>query len=142
MNDFDTLWKDITCRKLMSFAVKKFKKKLDYYERKQCKMDGLYYAVNRYNKDKGSSFNTYLVNCVYWYCQKLLSSKIKYHQRFARYGNNDKKYYDPLPLFDEPLILDTFIGRYTLKELAKKYNLSHQTIAKRLNKRLKEWIEK
>jgi len=107
--------------------------KLDNDARLECWLFGLWDALKKYS-NKGTKFTTYLYNCVWYRCLKMVCRKEYKYLSLNNLAQRDKQ--DSIINDVSQLILDRIIGRMSLEELAIKYKSSRHKVKKQLNQEL------
>lgn len=134
---YDEAIKDINIIKISNKAANKYKKVMRVEDLSQCRHIGIWKACKLYNPDK-SSLHTYIYNYVQWECKKYIT-------KYQQYSNSNYK--DPIVVSNNNLdtvkclledkeynlLVDRYIGRYTVKELSSKYNLTEWKVKTQLN---------
>jgi len=152
---FDELINNNEVQNIGYKAALKFKKQLNKEEIDSCFMIALWKACETYNpdydKEKIASFYTYFYKGVLFECMKLLKVNNSYIENIKKvkssnnsnkikdiYNQRDFADFEIFDLFpnknDHDLIFKRFWENKTLKEISKEYNVSAQSIKKRLTK--------
>ena len=143
--------KDKDISKIMSKACMRFNKQLDVDTLKTCKLNALWKSFLNFKPEKNTKFTTYLYNGVFIECLK----EIKFKNKSSRCGgklHENVSFNDNTTLMidildelqdqtERQMILDR-ISKMTINEMAKKYNVSRETVRKRIKKITKKFQDK
>ena len=126
---------------IMRKASSRFCKQLDPDEIYTCEINALWKSILNFKPEKNTKFTTYLYNGVFIECLKQIKFLNKSSKASYTLHNNitdERDQYLLVDLLDElknddekELILDR-MSKMTIKEIAKKHNVSRETIRKRI----------
>lgn len=140
-DEFNSAYNNIDNKLIMKKATKKFIYYLDKEELNSCKMVGMWKCLKTYKQESKMKFTTWLYNLVYWEC--LLELKRNNKINLENHILNQETAKDDFYLFikdisNNDLILDRLLYKYTLKELAQKYNTTIGKIRRQLDNSIDE----
>lgn len=137
--------------KIMNKASNRFRNTLDNDSIYTCQINALWKAFLHYKPEKNTKFTTYLYQGVFIECLKeakfLNKHKATYklHDNIVYYQNESEIMSDILDELknaeDREIIMDR-ISKMTINEIAKKKNVSRETIRKKIKKILNNFEHK
>ncbi len=104
-------YNDDNISRLINSMVKPYRSWLDKEEIENCKVDGLWKALKKFDNSRKSSLNTFICNYVKWECRKLIHKKNKVNEKKENFRLNYKK--KEVKNFDE---LYLYIGFLTQEQ--------------------------
>lgn len=136
---------------LIKSTLFKFRNYLNEHDLESCGNYALLLCIQRYDGRPNIKFSTLLVNYINWECKRTLSQRVKYRDInsdisakciSSKIENNFaiSDILNSLPIEESNMIKDRYINQLTLNEMAAIYEVSRETIRKRLLKIRKKLV--
>lgn len=136
--------------KIMNKACVRFSNQLDVDTLKTCKLNALWKAFLHFKPEKNTKFTTYLYQGVFIECLKEVKfinkskAKHKLHENVSSYQDTTimVDILDELKNEEDREIIMDRMSKMTINEIAKKKNVSRETIRKKIKKILNKFEHK
>ena len=139
MDNFEKYLDSSEIKSLMNKAVYNFKKSIDFEELESIKMLTLWKCVNKYDKDKGAKFTSFLFSQLGFAGKNHLKKKRKEYNcekiEVCDMRNDTGEFFDTLDGLPEEvvkIIRQRFIYNMTMTEIGSQNGYSRETARRRL----------
>jgi len=126
-------------------AARKYTNFLSKDEIQDCVVNGIWYSLQRFDDSRGVKFTTFLHRGVTIQCQKRLKFNQKPSELIPSYIECSSDFELKLEMHDEinncedpDILYDRYYKNMTLSEMAKKRNVTSQTIRNKISKNISQ----